>query len=202
MLTAKRLLGHRPSRHPVGETSVAIVGHGGLAAPSCCRAPLAMDPATPGLLPHRPRYHPIGKTICTIIGISWPCRFYRHHDRRWQHNRRCCRCATDMVVCAAPTPLLCRPAGDGANRTIVGIHGPNGSGRRWRLRDWRLRDWLCERRLRHEGRWWRCGCWGLRKGGRGHGGAASTCGHTTVILLLGRPHTLPIQKAIVAIEGQ
>jgi len=183
---APGLLGHRPSRHPISKTCVAIVGiRRGHASTSLIWAAFAMNPATPLLLWNRPAGLPIRKPILTIVGIRW--------------SGRLGRLPTDVVDPAAPLLLALVPTKILTNCTIVWIDRSHRGRWRCRLRKRPRRrprrqfDRPCRRR---RGRWrgrWRGKRRG-RKGGRGlwqsRGRATPANCHTAIILLRLGPHVL------------
>jgi len=166
------LLGHRPTRHPICETSVAIVRlrrrH---TAAALIRTTLAVDSAAPLFLGHRPTCLPVCETISAIVRIGrWRDRLWRWHDdglRRWHDDglrRRCGWRAAFVVISAAPCLLIGGPSVLRINCTVEGIH--------WSTGCWRSGGWLSRRRSRRRsGR----GCWKWC-GWNGGSGLRESCG--------------------------
>jgi len=199
--------GNRPSLHPIGKSSVTIVGLGRRHATSATLiwAALAVDTTAPLLLRHRPARLPIRKTIGTIVRVRG-----RRWDGCWQHDgrrrrchrwRRCddhrwggCRWATTVVNPATPSFLVGLPRVLRVNGTIEWIACRPWAWRRCRRRPrWGLCGWRCRGRC---GRWRWEGCrwhrqWRLWQC-RGHHGRRTTCSHRhAAIILLGlRPSSL------------
>jgi len=201
------LLWRTPPCHPVGKTSIAIVGRAGDADWSATStlpwAAFSMNSATPLLLAHGPSHDPIGEAIGTIV---WVGRAGWHDRCRWQHrhwhrHRQWLRAAL-VVHPAAPCPLVCCPTVRCVNCAIEGVDWTNGPRRRqgarrqraWRgaRRRWRRRGWGCWRRG------WRRS-W-LRSGRSHAGGHAShPCCATAILLLRQRPGCLPAHRTSAAI---
>jgi len=163
------LLWCRPSCHPIGESSIAIVrrrgGADGRAATSLIRAALPMDSAAPLFLAHGPACLPIGESICAIVWVCWWS--WRNWHGRWKHwhghghwhghwhgHGRNVR-ASSMVHPAAPRFFICLPCALCIHCTIEGINRSRRSrcrcGSRWqggggwrcRWRCWRWCGWCC-----------------------------------------------------------
>jgi len=204
IVAAPILLWRTPPGHPVGETSITIVGRTGGADRGTTHpltwAALPMHPAAPFLLADGPSHHPIGKAVCTIVRVGragwhdwrWRHKWHRHWHR---HRRRSCWRATPMVMCAAPRLLVCLPHVWGVNCAIEGIDRTD-----WPSRQCRKRPWL---RRRGRGRWRRRRCWrrsGLRGDGSPAGSSAShPCCGAAVLLLSQRPRCLPVHGACSAV---
>jgi len=183
ILATPILLRCTPTRHPVGEACVAIVGGrsdgGGRSATGALPwAALTVHPAAPLLLAHRPSHNPIGETISAVVWVgrrTWRDGHHRHWD--WRDWLR----ATNMVVPAAPRLLVCFPHGRRVHRTIEGVDWTDRS--RWRRRA-RRRPW---------GRGWGCGWWGRRRSGLRRygcrlGGATDSACTAAILPLHWRPH--------------
>jgi len=205
ILTAPRLLGDRPTCHPIGESSVAVIWRRGGAhrrtATAClARATLSVHPAAPLLLAHRPTCLPIGETIRTIVWVSGSCRHDGHdglhHWRQDRCDRRGCWGATTVMNSAAPCLFVRLPRVLCIHSTIEGIDRTG-----WCWPGWRRRWRRCGRRSRrHCG--WRCGwcCWhGCRQSCGRSSGAANANLHAAVLLLRLGPSRLPLHGSIVAI---
>jgi len=156
---APSLLGHRPTRHPICETSIAIVRLGRRhTASALVRATLAVDSATPLLLCHRPTCLPICETVGAIVRIGrWRDWLRSRHDDGLR--RRCGWRAATVVDSAAPLLLIGGPSVLRINCTVEGIRRSTGC--------WRSSGWLSRRWSR-----WRSGrgCWewcGWRNAGSG-----------------------------------
>jgi len=189
--TAPRLLGHRPTCHPIREARLAVVwlGYGRSGGCDCgtptalIRTTLPMHSTAPLLFGNRPTRLPIGETVLAIVGICWAWWF--------------CRLTTDVMMVAAPCLLALVPTEVRSHRAIVRI---DRSGRRWgccgRSRGRRSRGSSCRLRGWRSGRWcgWLRGKWsgwhrrcGLRQSCCG--ATTAHCG-TAVILLCLRPWQL------------
>jgi len=150
------LLGHGPARHPVCETSIAVVWLGGChAATALIRTALAMNSAAPLLLWHGPTCLPVCETIGAIVRIGWPNRLRNWLDDGLDGLWRCGWRAAAVMDSAAPLLLVSGPGVLGINCTVEGIHRSTGVCGRW----------LSNRRWRRSRRWcgWNGGS-GLREG--------------------------------------
>jgi len=189
---APSFLGHRPTRHPIGKTGIAVVGlrrrH---TSTSLIRATFAMNPAAPFLLGHRPACLPVSEAILAVVRI---CRGWRLR-----------RLTTNVVDPAAPLLLALVPRKVLPDSAVVWIDRANGSGRCCRrrrprrihqdrpCRRWRGR-WRGRRRGKRRGRKGRRGLW------QSCGRAAPTNGHTAILLLRLGPR--PLDESIAASQKQ
>jgi len=206
-VAAPILLWCAPSRHPVGEARIAVVGRGGGTGRSATgalpRAALSMHPAAPLLLAHRPSNHPVGEAISAVVRVgrrSWRDGNEGHWQWHW-HWRDWLR-ASDVMDPAAPRLLVCLPPVRCVHCAIVRVDWTDRPRRLcWaRRRPWRCR-WRGWRR-----RWRRCrrrsglrSCWCLS-------GAADSAHLAAVLLLRWRPHRCCCrdrcsQRAIVELGG-
>jgi len=154
------LLCHGPARHPICETSIAIVWLGGRhTATALIRTALAMNSAAPLLLWHGPTCLPVCETIGAIVRIGWPNRLRNWLDDGLDGLWRCGWRAAAVMDSAAPLLLVSGPGVLGINCTVEGIHRSTGVCGRW----------LSNRRWRRSRRW--CG-WNGGSGLRESCGAA------------------------------
>lgn len=203
IVAAPILLWRTPSCHPIGKTSIAIVGRaGGADRGATCSlswAALPMHPAAPLLLADGPSHHPIGKAVCTIVRVGradWHDGCWRQHwhwhDRHWRWSSWR---AADMVMHATPRLLVCLPHVWCVNCAIEGVdwadrpRGRRGT-RRW-LRRWGRGRWRWRRSWRRSGH---------RDDGSPAGSSASNpCRGAAILLLSQRPRCLPVHGACGAI---
>merc|ERR1740123_656903 len=208
VVPAPILLWCAPSRHPVGEARIAVVGRGGGTGRSATgalpRAALSMHPAAPLLLAHRPSNHPVGEAISAVVRVgrrSWRDWRDGHWHWHWHWQRDWLLRAALSMDPAAPRLLVCLPPVRCVHCAIVRVDWTDRPRRLcWaRRRPWRCR-WRGWRR-----RWRRCrrrsglrSCWCLS-------GAADSA-HLAALLLLWRPHRCCCrdrcsQRAIVELGG-
>lgn len=161
IVAAPVLLWCAPSRHPVGEARIAVVGRGGGTGRSATagglpRAALSMHPAAPLLLAHGPSNHPVGEAISAVVRVgrrSWRDGHWHWHYWHWHwhwHWRDWLR-ASDVMDPAAPRLLVCLPPVRCVHCAIERVDWTAGP----------RRDWLRARR-----RPWRCRWRGWRRGWR------------------------------------
>merc|ERR1719203_1394937 len=101
---APSLLCNGPTRHPICETSIAIVRLGGRhTTTALIRTTLAVNSAAPLLLCNGPARHPICESIGAIVRIGW----WRDRLRSWHNDGL--RAAT-VVDSAAPLLLIGGPS--------------------------------------------------------------------------------------------
>ena len=191
IVAAPILLWCTPSRHPIGETRIAVVGRGGGAGRSATgalpRAALSMHPAAPLLLAHRPSNHPVGEAISTIVRVgrrSWHHGCYWHWHWHWHRHWDWLR-ASDVMDPAAPRLLVCLPPVRCVHCAVERVDWTDRPRRLCRAlrqrpwRGWRGRGWRGWRRCRR--RSGLLSCWCL-------GGAADSACLAAVLLLRWRPH--------------
>ena len=154
VLAAPLLLWRTPSRHPIGEACVAIVGSAGStdrsASSTLARAALSMHPAAPFFLAHRPSHHPIGEAVSAIVWVGRRSYRYRHWCWHWHWRRGDWLRASNVVDPAAPRPFVCFPHVRRVHRAIEGVNWSDRPRRRHRARrrPWRSRRWGRWRRWR------------------------------------------------------
>jgi len=90
VVAAPIFFGCRPAGHPVGKSSVAIIGrrsgaHRRTSTSSLIGAAFTMDSAAPLFLTHRPACLPIEESISAIVWVCW-CDWQHWHRSHWHWN--------------------------------------------------------------------------------------------------------------------
>merc|ERR1719411_2042271 len=182
--TTPSLLRNRPSGHPIGESSIAVIGlrrrH---ATSTLVRAALAVNSTAPLLLRNGPACLPVCETILAIVGVRG-C---------WGLGGL----ATDVVDPAAPLLLSLIPCEVLADCAIVWVNGSTWSWRSGRSgrrghSGWRRGRW----RGRRRGEW----CWRDRECSlrQGRGRATPAHSRTAVVFLRLGPH--PLDELITTLQ--
>merc|ERR1719411_796957 len=178
--TTPSLLRNRPSSHPIGEPSIAIIGLRRRHATSALvRAALAVNSTAPLLLRNGPACLPVCETILAIVGVRG-C---------WGLGGL----ATDVVDPAAPLLLSLIPCEVLADCAIVWVNGSTWS---WRSGRSGRRGHSGWRRGRRRGEW----CWRDRECSLRQGRGRATPAHSRTAVVFLRLGPRPLDELITTLQ--